>query len=73
MDKNINMQDFARILVKAHFPKAIVSQNDTLAQDLRIQAMKNLFDGLTFDQATNTSEWDALTCDDQMTLEDLIG
>ena len=44
-----------------------------LAHDLRIQAAKRLFDGLTFSQATTTSEWDALTCDEQMTLEDLIG
>tara|TARA_R110002012_G_scaffold194306_2_gene362123 strand:+ start:272 stop:481 length:210 start_codon:yes stop_codon:yes gene_type:complete len=68
--KNINMHDFARILVEAHQPKA---QTNALAQDLRVEAMKNLFDGLTFNQATTTSEWDALTCDDQMTLEDLIG
>ena len=70
---DINMQDFARILVKAHFPKAVVPQSDTLAHDLRVQAMKNLFEGLDFSQITTTSEWDALTCDDQMTLEDLIG
>ena len=44
-----------------------------LAHDLRIQAVKRLFDGLTFNQATTTSEWDALTSDEQMTLEDLIG
>ncbi len=67
------MQDFAQILVEAHFPKAVAPQNDTLAHDLRVEAMKNLFNGLTFDQVTTTSEWDALTCDDQMTLEDLIG
>ena len=44
-----------------------------LAQDLRIQAVKSLFDGLTFNQATTTSEWDTLTCNEQMTIEDLIG
>ena len=44
-----------------------------LAHDLRIQAAKQLFDGLTFSQATNTAEWDELTCDEQMTIEDLIG
>jgi len=44
-----------------------------LRRDLRIQAAKQLFDGLTFSQATNTAEWDALTCDEQMTIEDLIG
>ena len=44
-----------------------------LAHDLRIQAAKQLFDGLTFSQATTTSEWDELTCDEQMTIEDLIG
>jgi len=43
-----------------------------LIQDLRMQAVKALFDGLTFDQATNTSDWDDLTCDEQMRLEDLI-
>ena len=70
MNKNINMHDFARILVEAHQPKA---QTNALAHDLRMEAMRSLFDGLTFDQATTTSERDALTCDDQMTLEDLIG
>ena len=44
-----------------------------LAHDLRIQAAKQLFDGLTFSQATTTAEWDALSCDEQMTIEDLIG
>ena len=44
-----------------------------LAHDLRIQAAKQLFDGLTFSQATTTSEWDELSCDEQMTIEDLIG
>tara|TARA_R110002050_G_scaffold128845_1_gene250251 strand:- start:1244 stop:1402 length:159 start_codon:yes stop_codon:yes gene_type:complete len=48
-------------------------KTSALAQDLRIQAAKQLFDGLTFSQATTTNEWDALTCDDQMTIEDLIG
>ena len=62
---NFNMQDFARTLVENHQPSA-------LAHDLRIQAVKSLFDGLTFSQATTTSEWDDLTCDEQMTLEDLI-
>ena len=45
---------------------------DNLINDLRMQAVKALFDGLTFDQATNTADWDALTCDEQMRLEDLI-
>ena len=63
--ENFNMQDFARTLVEGHQPSV-------LAQDLRIQAVKSLFDGLTFNQATTTSEWDTLTCNDQMTLEDLI-
>ena len=44
-----------------------------LAHDLRIQAAKQLFNGLTFSQATNTAEWDALRCDEQMIIEDLIG
>ena len=44
-----------------------------LAHDLRVEAMKSLFNGLTFNQVTTTSEWDDLTCDEQMTLEDLIG
>ena len=48
-------------------------KTSALAQDLRIQAAKQLFDGLTFSQATTTSEWDALSCDEQMTIEDLIG
>tara|TARA_R110002074_G_scaffold64368_1_gene153713 strand:- start:305 stop:529 length:225 start_codon:yes stop_codon:yes gene_type:complete len=48
-------------------------KTSALAHDLRMEAMRSLFDGLTFNQATTTSEWDALTCDDQMTLEDLIG
>ena len=45
---------------------------DNLINDLRMQTVKALFDGLTFDQATNTADWDALTCDEQMRLEDLI-
>ena len=45
---------------------------DNLINDLRIQAVKALFDGLTFDQATNPADWDALSCDEQMRLEDLI-
>ena len=48
-------------------------KTSALAHDLRIQAAKQLFDGLTFSQATTTSEWDELTCDEQMTIEDLIG
>ena len=48
-------------------------KTSALAHDLRIQAAKQLFDGLTFSQATTTSEWDALSCDEQMTIEDLIG
>ena len=59
------MHDFARILVETHQP--------SLVTDLRMEAVRKLFDGLTFDQATNTSEWDELTCDEQMRLEDLIG
>ena len=46
--------------------------DNQLLQDLRMQTVKALFDGLTFDQATNTSDWDELTCDEQMRLEDLI-
>tara|TARA_R110002096_G_scaffold130769_1_gene280175 strand:+ start:518 stop:712 length:195 start_codon:yes stop_codon:yes gene_type:complete len=61
----INMQDFARLLVEA--PKK------DLSHDLRVEAMKSLFEGLTFNQATTTSEWDSLTCNEQMTIEDLIG
>lgn len=60
-----NMQDFARSLVEAHNPSA-------LAHDLRMEALRSLFEGLTFTQVTTTSEWDALTCDEQMALEDLI-
>lgn len=45
---------------------------DNLINDLRMQAVRSLFDGLTFDQATNTADWDALTCAEQMRLEDLI-
>lgn len=45
----------------------------TLRQDLRKKAMRELFDGLTFEQARGTAEWDDLACDEQMTLEDLIG
>ena len=45
---------------------------DNLINDLRMQAVRSLFDGLTFDKATNTSDWDALSCDEQMRLEDLI-
>ena len=45
---------------------------DNLINDLRMQAVRSLFDGLTFDQATNTADWDALTCYEQMRLEDLI-
>ena len=64
----INMQDFTRILVEAHLPTA----NDTLVHDLRVEAMRSLFNGLSFNQVTTTSEWDDLTCDEQMTIEDLI-
>lgn len=45
---------------------------DNLINDLRMQAVRSLFDGLTFDQVTNTADWDALSCDEQMRLEDLI-
>ena len=45
---------------------------DNLINDLRMQAVRSLFDGLTFDQATNTADWDALSCDEQMRLEGLI-
>ena len=62
--ENFNMHDFARIIVETH--------NPNLVTDLRMEAVRKLFDGLTFDQATNTSEWDDLTCDEQMRLEDLI-
>jgi len=46
--------------------------DNKLIQDLRMQAVRSLFDGLTFNQATNTSDWDELSCDEQMHLEDLI-
>ena len=49
------------------------NSNNRLFAEARIEALKSLFDGLTFSQATTTSEWDALTCDEQMTIEDLIG
>ena len=62
--ENFNMHDFARIIVETHQPN--------LVSDLRMQAVRALFDGLTFDQATNTADWDALSCDEQMRLEDLI-
>ena len=62
--ENFNMHDFARIIVETHQPN--------LVSDLRIQAVRALFDGLTFDQATNTADWAALSCDEQMRLEDLI-
>lgn len=62
--ENFNMHDFARIIVGTHQPN--------LVTDLRMEAVRKLFDGLTFDQATNTSDWDALSCDEQMRLEDLI-
>ena len=62
--ENFNMHDFARIIVETHQPN--------LVTDLRMEAVRKLFDGLTFDQATNTSDWDALTCEEQMRLEDLI-
>ena len=47
--------------------------NNRLFAEARIEALKSLFDGLTFSQATNTESWDNLTCDEQMTIEDLIG
>ena len=62
--ENFNMHDFARIIVETHQPN--------LVSDLRMEAVRKLFDGLTFDQATNTADWDALTCEEQMRLEDLI-
>ena len=62
--ENFNMHDFARIIVETHQP--------SLATDLRMEAVRKLFDGLTFDQATNTADWDELSCDEQMRLEDLI-
>ena len=46
---------------------------NSLHQQARLEAVLGLFGGLTFDQVTTTSEWDELTCDDQMTIEDLIG
>ena len=46
--------------------------DNQLLQDLRMQAVRGLLDGLTFAQATNTADWDALSCDEQMRLEDLI-
>ena len=52
--------------------KILYIMDNQLIQDLRMQAVKALFDGLTFDQATNTADWDALSCDEQLRLEDLI-
>ena len=46
---------------------------NSLYNQAKLDAILSLFDGLTFDQVTTTAEWDALTCDDQMTIEDLIG
>ena len=57
---------------KPSYKPKIYPSMDNLINDLRMQAVRSLFDGLTFDQATNTSDWDALTCDEQMRLEDLI-
>ena len=62
--ENFNMHDFARIIVETH--------NPSLVTDLRMEAVRKLFDGLTFDQITNTADWDSLSCDEQMRLEDLI-
>jgi hypothetical protein len=42
--------------------------------DTRRQLIAELLDSsLPFSAITSTSEWDELTCDEQMTLADLIG
>ena len=46
---------------------------NSLYNQARLEAVLDLFGGLTFDQVTTTSEWDELTCNEQMTIEDLIG
>ena len=46
---------------------------NSLYNQAKLDAIISLFDGLTFDQVTTTAEWDALTCNEQMTIEDLIG
>ena len=49
------------------------TMKNSLYHQARLEAVLDLFGGLTFDQVTTTAEWDALTCDDQMTIKDLIG
>mgnify|MGYP006000831383 FL=1 len=60
------------VYISSYKPKILYIMDNKLIQDLRMQAVRSLFDGLTFNQATNTSDWDELTCDEQMRLEDLI-
>ena len=49
------------------------TMKNSLYNQAKLDAIISLFDGLTFDQVTTTSEWDELTCNEQMTIEDLIG
>lgn len=35
----------------------------------KLNQLVSIFDGLTFEMAINTQEWDALTCDEQMCVE----
>ena len=60
------------VYISSYKPKILYIMDNQLIQDLRMQAVRGLFDGLTFNQATNTADWDELTCDEQMRLEDLI-
>ena len=60
------------VYISSYKPKNLYIMDNQLLQDLRMQAVRSLFDGLTFNQATNTADWDELTCDEQMRLEDLI-
>lgn len=43
-----------------------------LFYDLRKAALRSLFDGLTFEQARGSQDWDDLSCEEQMSLEDLL-
>ena len=42
------------------------------AHTLRTKALREAFSGLTYFQVTTTDEWDALTCDEQMYVEQEI-
>ena len=44
-----------------------------MAKTMRLQLIADLLtSSFDFDLLTSTAEWDELTCDEQMTLEDLI-